>query len=117
MYLIRFIYKLFNQYYASHIAENEEGKVDILVGAFMLMEKELYLDLNGFDENCFMYADDIDLSYRAILNGKKNLINVPLTKNDSVPHVIQSTYGACHIMLRPASLGTGVIAGGSVSRR
>jgi small subunit ribosomal protein S5 len=60
-------------------------------------------------------ADDVNLAIeKAVLNGKKNLINVPLTKNDSVPHVIQSTYGACHIMLRPASLGTGVIAGGSV---
>jgi small subunit ribosomal protein S5 len=60
-------------------------------------------------------ADDVNLAIeKAVLNGKKNLINVPLTKNDSVPHVIKSTYGACEIMLRPASLGTGVIAGGSV---
>jgi small subunit ribosomal protein S5 len=60
-------------------------------------------------------ADDINLAIdKAILNGKKNLINVPLTLKDSVPHVINASYGACSIMLRPASLGTGVIAGGSV---
>nr|AYO28272.1 ribosomal protein S5 [Synura sphagnicola] len=60
-------------------------------------------------------ADDINIAItKAILNGKKNLINVPLTLKDSVPHVIQASYGACSIMLRPAAKGTGVIAGGSV---
>jgi GT2 family glycosyltransferase len=63
---------LFNKYYAQHLGENQTGKVDILVGAFMVMKRELYNDLGGFDENCFMYADDIDLSYRALQNGKSN---------------------------------------------
>ena len=64
--------KIFNQYYAQHLDENETGKVAILVGAFMLMKRDLYLELNGFDEECFMYADDIDLSYRALLKRKSN---------------------------------------------
>ncbi|MHC0448132.1 glycosyltransferase family 2 protein [Flavobacterium sp. 3-218] len=64
--------KLFNQYYAQHLKENKTGKVDILVGAFMFLERSLYEDLNGFDENCFMYADDIDLSYRALQKKKTN---------------------------------------------
>lgn len=60
-------------------------------------------------------ADDINLAIdKAILNGKKNLINVPLTLQYSIPHVVKSNYGACKIMLRPSSSGTGVIAGGSV---
>jgi len=60
-------------------------------------------------------AEDVNLAIeKAILNGKKNLINVPLTINFSIPHVIKSGFGACKIMLRPASQGTGVIAGGSV---
>jgi small subunit ribosomal protein S5 len=60
-------------------------------------------------------AEDVNLAIeKAILNGKKNLISVPLTILSSVPHVINASYGACKIMLRPASLGTGVIAGGSV---
>ncbi|KUJ61675.1 glycosyl transferase family 2 [Flavobacteriaceae bacterium CRH] len=63
---------LFNQYYAQHLSENETGKVDILVGAFMFMQRDLYLDLKGFDEDCFMYADDIDLCYRALQNQKAN---------------------------------------------
>lgn len=60
-------------------------------------------------------ADDVNLAIdKAILNGKKNLITIPLTLKSSVPHVIRASYGACSIMLRPAAQGTGVIAGGSV---
>ena len=63
---------LFNKYYAQDLDENKTGKVDILVGAFMVMKRELYNEMEGFDENCFMYADDIDLSYRALLLQKQN---------------------------------------------
>ena len=63
---------LFNKYYAQHLDKNQTGKVDILVGAFMMMQRELYNEMGGFDENCFMYADDIDLSYRALQKGKSN---------------------------------------------
>ena len=51
------------KYYASHIAKDEEGPVSILVGAFMFMKKEVYLEVGGFDERYFMYGEDIDLSY------------------------------------------------------
>ncbi|WP_162126121.1 glycosyltransferase family 2 protein [Flavobacterium phycosphaerae] len=63
---------LFNKYYAQHLGENQTGKVEILVGAFMVMKRELYIELGGFDENCFMYSDDIDLSYMALQKGKSN---------------------------------------------
>jgi GT2 family glycosyltransferase len=63
---------LFNRYYAQHLSENETGKVDILVGAFMIMKRDLYKEIDGFDENCFMYSDDIDLSYRTLKKGKAN---------------------------------------------
>ncbi len=72
------LYKLFpksrwfNQYYAQHISQNETSKVAILVGAFMIMKRQLYIDIGGFDENCFMYADDIDLSYLSLKKGKDN---------------------------------------------
>ena len=38
----------------------------------MLMKRELYQEIGGFDENCFMYSDDIDLSYMVIKKLKKN---------------------------------------------
>ena len=69
------LYKIsnyFGKYYAQHLSENESGKVDILVGAFMVMKRELYLQVGGFDENCFMYSDDIDLSYLVLKTGKSN---------------------------------------------
>jgi GT2 family glycosyltransferase len=72
------LYKIFpksrilGKYYAQHLSENETGKVDILVGAFMVMKRNLYNEIGGFDENCFMYSDDIDLSYRVLKEGKSN---------------------------------------------
>ena len=64
--------RLFNQYYAMHVPENKTGKVSILVGAFMVMERSLYIETGGFDEKCFMYSDDIDLSYMVLQKGRQN---------------------------------------------
>ena len=66
------ISNVFGKYYAQHLTENHSGKVEILVGAFMVMKRELYNEIGGFDENCFMYSDDIDLSYMALKKGKYN---------------------------------------------
>ena len=59
-------------YYANHVQENEVSKVDILVGAFMFMKRDIYNKLNGFDEDYFMYGEDIDLSYKAVKAGLDN---------------------------------------------
>ncbi|MNK17078.1 N-acetylglucosaminyl-diphospho-decaprenol L-rhamnosyltransferase [compost metagenome] len=64
--------EIFNRYYAQHLKEDQTGKVDILVGAFMVMKRELYLEVGGFDEDCFMYSDDIDLSYTVLKKGFNN---------------------------------------------
>ncbi len=66
------ISKLFGKYYAQHLSENQSGKVDILVGAFMVMKRNLYQEIGGFDEKCFMYSDDIDLSYIVTQKGFDN---------------------------------------------
>lgn len=44
---------------------------------------------------------------------KKNLIRVPLI-NNTLPHQLIGKYGAGRVMMKPASEGTGVIAGGAV---
>lgn len=62
----------FNGYYASHLEQDEQGEVEILVGAFMVMKKDLYRQLEGFDEQFFMYVEDTDLSYRSLKMGKVN---------------------------------------------
>ncbi len=72
LYKVFPISSLFNKYYAQHLNENQTGKVDILVGAFMVMKRHLYNEIGGFDENCFMYSDDIDLSYMVLQKGKSN---------------------------------------------
>ena len=59
-------------YYANHVQESEVAKVDILVGAFMFMKQSVYNSLSGFDEDYFMYGEDIDLSYKAVKAGLDN---------------------------------------------
>jgi len=50
---------------------------------------------------------------KGVEDAKKRLIRVPLV-GASIPHEVTSDYGASRVMLKPASAGTGVIAGGSV---
>ncbi|MCB0463448.1 MAG: glycosyltransferase family 2 protein [Flavobacteriaceae bacterium] len=59
-------------YYANQINKNEIAKVEVLVGAFMLMKKDTYNQVNGFDEDYFMYGEDIDLSYKLLQSGFQN---------------------------------------------
>ena len=50
---------------------------------------------------------------KAIEDAKKNMITVAI-KGTSIPHEIIGEYGAAKVLLKPASEGTGVIAGGTV---
>jgi len=52
------------KYYATHLNNDETGVVDILVGAFMFLKRSVYNEVKGFDEDYFMYGEDIDLSYK-----------------------------------------------------
>ena len=47
-----------------HLGEDEVGEVDVLTGAFMLMPKEVIEKVGLFDEDYFMYGEDIDLCYK-----------------------------------------------------
>lgn len=60
------------KYYATHIDPNENGVVEILVGAFMLIKRSIYNEVKGFDEDYFMYGEDIDLSYKVHKSGYQN---------------------------------------------
>lgn len=59
-------------YYASHLADNETGIVEVLSGAFMMLSEASLRKVKGFDEDFFMYGEDIDLSYRISKTGMQN---------------------------------------------
>jgi small subunit ribosomal protein S5 len=50
---------------------------------------------------------------KAIAQAKKNLVHIPL-KDGTIPHEVHGLFGSEHVLLKPAPVGTGVIAGGAV---
>jgi GT2 family glycosyltransferase len=64
--------KTFAKYHLSYLNENENHEVDVLAGAFMMIPKKILDKVGGFDEDFFMYGEDIDLSFRIQKAGFKN---------------------------------------------
>ena len=54
-----------------------------------------------------------DAIKKAIEDAKRNIIRVPIV-GTTIPHIVVGNYGAGEVLLRPATEGTGVIAGGPV---
>lgn len=50
---------------------------------------------------------------KAVEKAKKGMIRVPIL-NDTIPYAVQGQFGSGKVLLKPASAGTGVIAGGPV---
>ncbi len=63
---------VFAKYYAGHLPEKENNKVEVLAGAFMMLSKKAIKITGGFDDSFFMYGEDIDLSYRIIKGNLQN---------------------------------------------
>lgn len=59
-------------------------------------------------------SDVIGAVKKGVADGKKHLVEVPLTKANSIPHPTTAAGGGAKVMMRPAAPGTGVIAGGAV---
>lgn len=59
-------------------------------------------------------SDVIGAVKKGVADAKKHLVNVPLTKSDSIPHPIEGISGAARVIIKPSAIGSGVIAGGSV---
>jgi len=59
-------------------------------------------------------GDVIGAVRKGVADAKKQLVDVPITKSNSIPHRANGFAGGAKVMVRPAAPGTGVIAGGAV---
>jgi small subunit ribosomal protein S5 len=75
------------------VVGNEQGKVGVGVGKA---------------------GDVITAVRKGVTDGKKNIIAVPLTSSNSIPHPTNGRFGAAKLILRPSAPGSGVIAGSSI---
>ena len=59
-------------YYRNDVGEFDIAEVDIMTGANLLVKKSVYAQVGGFDEQYFMYGEDIDLCYTIRRSGFRN---------------------------------------------
>ena len=64
--------KLFASYNMTYADPDEVTEVDAVSGSFFCIRRNLYEQLCGFDEDFFMYGEDLDLCFRAKVAGYKN---------------------------------------------
>lgn len=64
--------KIFGRYHLGHLDKDLNHEADVLAGAFMMVRKEVLNKVGSFDEDFFMYGEDVDLSYRIQKAGYKN---------------------------------------------
>lgn len=99
--------KTFAKYYQSHLPEKANNPVDVLSGAFLMVRRHVFETANGFDEDFFMYGEDIDLSLRIRQLGYKNyyLGNISVThlKGGSTKYnyrYVQDFYEAMNLFVK-----------------
>ncbi len=63
--------RLYAKYNLTYLDENETYEVDAISGSFMMLKKQVYDKVGGFDEDFFMYGEDLDLCYRIQKSGYK----------------------------------------------
>lgn len=63
---------MFAQYYAGNLPERENNITEALSGAFFMISRRALDMTGGFDDDFFMYGEDLDLSYRVMKSGLKN---------------------------------------------
>ena len=64
--------EFFNSYYQGHLSAQQTQVVDVLTGAFSFMRTDLLKKIGGFDEDYFMYGEDIELSFQVREEGYKS---------------------------------------------
>lgn len=64
--------RIFGKYYMRYLDEMQPAQIEIVSGAFMFCSREALNECGAFDEQFFMYGEDIDLSYRFLKGGFHN---------------------------------------------
>ena len=71
-------------------------------------------DENGVVGNGLGKAKEVTIAIsKAVEDAKKNIVKIPI-ENGTIPHQQKGKYGGAKVIIKPASEGTGVIAGGAV---
>jgi hypothetical protein len=100
--------RTFGKYNLTYLDENSTYEVDAIVGAFMLIKRDVYEKVNGFDEDYFMYGEDLDLCFRIKKAGFKiyyypdtSIIHYKgeSTKKSSISYV-NNFYGAMQVFVK-----------------
>lgn len=64
--------KIFASYNMTYLDPNVETEVDAVSGSFLGVKREIFNQLNGFDEDYFMYGEDLDICLRIKKSGYRN---------------------------------------------
>jgi GT2 family glycosyltransferase len=100
--------KLFGKYNLTYLDENKTYEVDAICGAFMFIPKKVLDEVGLFDEDYFMYGEDLDLCYRINKKGYKIFYYPEVTtihlKGESTKKTnlsyVNNFYGAMGIFVR-----------------
>jgi GT2 family glycosyltransferase len=94
-------------YYRNDIAKDDIAIVEVLTGAFLLIKKEIYHSIGGFDERYFMYGEDIDLCYTLLLNhhqnfyyGARKMLHYKGESGPKDPVYLSRFYGAMQLFVQ-----------------
>ncbi len=71
--------RIFGRYNLTFLDQNQTHEVDAVSGSFLCVNRDLYQQIHGFDEEFFMYGEDLDICFRIKLLGKRNYYH-PATK-------------------------------------
>ncbi len=64
--------RIINKYYLGNTDKEKNQKTEIVAGAFMMTSREVIQKIKGFDEDFFLFGEDIDISIRALRQGYQN---------------------------------------------
>jgi hypothetical protein len=63
--------KLFNQYFLGHVNMNVPHEIDLCISHFMMVRKQVFVQVGTWDEDYFVYGEDVDFCYRVKQGGWK----------------------------------------------